>query len=969
MSKYKPFPFFLIRTPLLSISENPLRGISLENKKLIEKTLQTSAGGFYNKFRNSPSSSNDLKLPLNKYHLRMMGRPLGHALFSGVSVGRIAEETDLLLDRRSSSIVYSEPDRKELFKTIFLHSKGNISDETTLIKNPTLLQHGTTIEFSSMKMGEKEIEYSFRKLKLSKPILELILSLPSSITVGNLKIRLSRFKELKKNNEQIKKAIDLWLTQQIFYVSPSPYYKKHFKTITSRSLAQFLESNEDPLLANDRDFQLHKKMKHNSLATATALDVIQGAEILIRLFQHQMARLKSETPFSHFRKTFSERYGETNVPLLRAIYDYRDETGPAPAPKTEFEFESALLNLMIEKKSFETGILELDRKNLAYLEKADQKSFPEKISPPDSMSVNVQIDTLGRIFYTHILGPPMGRHFSRYSYDGSSMAEAAKALNDQEFESQKHFIAADLNSWPSQLKLANVQSKSFFNSFQIIVTGLEHPQNKKQIPLSDLSISMVNGQLVLKSLSLNQVVKPVLNDLYVARFDFNPIFSFLYELLNQDTFMIHSWLWGRLNSLDFLPRVVFKNYVFSASTWRLAGDVVKTRRSQDLTDWRRHFKNLNIPTVVALQDEDKVLPFDTSDDRQLTTLIQSLKTDRDNFVCEVFQNPFAESNLLVKGPEGAYVSELILPCFNSSAQQSKATSVPKKSISLTTPQHWTVADGCVYFKISARPSDFNFIISSIYQMMAGRAKSWPMTHWFFIRYSTPAPHLRMRFFAPKGSDSLKLQSIIMGQLTTLMNDGWIKDFALSIYHREIDRYGGPRSLDLIEKIFSVDSDNVSQWISRPRGSTTETKQSSLIFVLQSLSAYIDEFLPTKKQRDAFLARLSPSPTRKVAALSDYFQIYREYRLNQDEKLLALVSEVDRHLEIRKKQLQPLVRRFHKLHSGASGTPHRDGILFSFLHTHINRLGLSATPSLEDAIFEMVRKIYLSNKHKNQRGHS
>jgi hypothetical protein len=53
MSKYKPFPFFLIRTPLLSISENPLRGISLENKKLIEKTLQTSAGGFYNKFRNS----------------------------------------------------------------------------------------------------------------------------------------------------------------------------------------------------------------------------------------------------------------------------------------------------------------------------------------------------------------------------------------------------------------------------------------------------------------------------------------------------------------------------------------------------------------------------------------------------------------------------------------------------------------------------------------------------------------------------------------------------------------------------------------------------------------------------------------------------------------------------------------------------------------------------------------------------
>ncbi|MFP5417170.1 MAG: thiopeptide-type bacteriocin biosynthesis protein, partial [Actinomycetes bacterium] len=77
--------------------------------------------------------------------------------------------------------------------------------------------------------------------------------------------------------------------------------------------------------------------------------------------------------------------------------------------------------------------------------------------------------------------------------------------------------------------------------------------------------------------------------------------------------------------------------------------------------------------------------------------------------------------------------------------------------------------------------------------------------WFFLRYSDPEPHLRVRW---QGEPDLLLRHLLpqVSEFAAhLVASGRISRLVLDTYDREVDRYGGLVGLDLCENVFHADS--------------------------------------------------------------------------------------------------------------------------------------------------------------------
>ena len=90
-------------------------------------------------------------------------------------------------------------------------------------------------------------------------------------------------------------------------------------------------------------------------------------------------------------------------------------------------------------------------------------------------------------------------------------------------------------------------------------------------------------------------------------------------------------------------------------------------------------------------------------------------------------------------------------------------------------------------------------------------------HWFFIRYSDPHWHLRLRLHG----EPVRLHTEVLPRLQAvvgpLLEDGRIWRFQIDTYQRETERYGGAAGIDLAERLFHADSAAVVAIIERLEG--------------------------------------------------------------------------------------------------------------------------------------------------------
>jgi thiopeptide-type bacteriocin biosynthesis protein len=84
------------------------------------------------------------------------------------------------------------------------------------------------------------------------------------------------------------------------------------------------------------------------------------------------------------------------------------------------------------------------------------------------------------------------------------------------------------------------------------------------------------------------------------------------------------------------------------------------------------------------------------------------------------------------------------------------------------------------------------------------------THWFYIRYSDPEPHLRIRSKGEPRSLVGELLPALSAWAETLLAGGFCHRLSLDTYERELERYGGEAGIDNAEEIFCADSEATTE---------------------------------------------------------------------------------------------------------------------------------------------------------------
>src|SRR5262249_45018503 len=78
--------------------------------------------------------------------------------------------------------------------------------------------------------------------------------------------------------------------------------------------------------------------------------------------------------------------------------------------------------------------------------------------------------------------------------------------------------------------------------------------------------------------------------------------------------------------------------------------------------------------------------------------------------------------------------------------------------------------------------------------------------WFFIRYADPDWPLRLRFHGDPDRLREQVLPALQAAATPLMACGSVWRFQLDTYEREVERYGGPRGVEIAEHLFQADSE-------------------------------------------------------------------------------------------------------------------------------------------------------------------
>jgi lantibiotic biosynthesis protein len=460
---------------------------------------------------------------------------------------------------------------------------------------------------------------------------------------------------------------------------------------------------------------------------------------------------------------------------------------------------------------------------------------------PLSLEIYLQLhaqscESIDRGEWTAVVGrhsgsPGAGRTFGRF-FDllGEPGVEALRELARREEALQPEAIFAELSYQPWQARLANVAIRPPLRAYEIAVGITPSVPPERVLNLGDLVVGMQNGRFYLRSMRLGKQVRicrsHMLNE-YLAP----NICRFLTEIANDGRPLLSSFDWGALTNAPFLPRLVLKigslaSLVITPACWQLQAATIlpegegseETRWFRGLQRWREQWR---VPRYVYLAYIDNRLLLDLENPLMAAELRDALKKLKGHTQLTLDELLPDLTHLWLRDALNAgYFSEIVVPLLRADAfdpltkpvPQEKRFSPQKSVITPAERKHFPGEDW-VYLKLYAAPSQHEELLTvPMHDIVHELQKYGLIDRWFFIRYTDPEPHIRLRFHAKEESAIPSLLARALRWSTQLAHHRQIQRAALDTYEREVERYGGPEAIDLLEQAFTLDSALVSNVI-------------------------------------------------------------------------------------------------------------------------------------------------------------
>jgi thiopeptide-type bacteriocin biosynthesis protein len=723
-----------------------------------------------------------------------------------------------------------------------------------------------------------------------------------------------------------------------------------------------------------------------SLDPAVLDEIAHGIEVL-----HRFAVPNPAETLETFSHRFVERYGAQRLVSLAEAVD--DEAGvglPAMAVGADnspllqgLDFsrtdaaekvhwgarEGLLLGKLLRARSDGASEIVIDDDDIERL------ATPRRIPVPDAFQAWATLaaadeDALAAgdflVWIKTAFGPSGARVAGRFCHGDAEIACAVSEHLRAEEALDPDVVFAEVVHVPSG-RLGNIASRPVLREYEIPYLGISGAPRERQIPVEDLLVTVEGSQVVLYSRRLRRRVMPRLTSAHNFSVGSLAVYRFLGLLQAQGVRPGINWQWRRpFEMLPFLPRVRCGRAILSRAQWVVPAEEIKdlaARRGADrYVAARRWRERHGIPRRIALGEDDMELLIDFDNTLSLDVFLADVKKSADIMLKEFWPDFDA---LPVRGPEGRFVNELIIPFARHRAptrRRGRPFSDDEAERIFPPTSSW------LYLKLYTGSATADVVLRETIAPLVSRAlQSGAADRWFFLRYNDPQNHLRVRF----GGDPARLRALVDWLpefLDPLLHDGRIWKWQLDTYEREIERYGGPESIEISEWIFTADSELVLAALDELEGDRGADWRWRLALV--GIDRLLADFGFDLAARRDLTAALRRGFGEEFAVGADLTQQLAQRLREHGEELYSLLTAgtvAPEHplagslaaLDRRSAKLAPLVAQLRALESEGKLTAPVESLVTSYLHMFVNRLIRSDARAHELVLYDLLHRLTVS----------
>jgi lantibiotic biosynthesis protein len=951
-----------------------------------------------------------LVLSLFRYLLRMSTRCTPYGLFAGCTTGYTGPSTAVYILAADAHRKHCRLDMNyvaELAESIA--QLPAVMEQLHYFPNNSIYRTGDTYRYAAFTVKDKFRQYNLTAVNYS-PYLEAVLE--KATTGATIEALYQHITDdeitAAEAREFIRELIDSQLL--ISELEPTITGEVFFNVLTDRlaqldgikpvydilcAIRQLLATSPPGI---EKYLQTHalvkqllpetknKDLVQTDLFLATTSNTI--SQSVISDIQEQMTALwKLSTTNKHpdlqqFCKNFSQRYEEQEIPLSIALdtetgIGYGAYTSHYAAYAPLLEDLSAGSNVPADTipwnnmRSFQLRryidcLKEQQSEVVLTDDDIDSLSSTAASAIPDSfylmgsiISESAQaVDRGAYLFdFSSCGGPSAGNLLGRFCHGDPELRTLVQQCLDEEAGNQPDVIYAEIIHLP-EARTGNILLRPQLRNYEIVYLGNGSVSVDRQLPVTDLMVSVQQDQIILRSKKFNKRVIPRLSTAHNFTTGCLPVYKFLCDLQFQQIRHATGWQWQLPIDAPFLPRVRYKKFILQKCSWVIhSKDHPTLRKHASAEEYVAAFaairQLLRLPRYITIAERDNELFIDLDNAMCVHLLVTTLLKKEQLTLQEVLQTP---DQCWVTGEAGKFTNEVIIPFKSVNLPE---ISAPPTSVPAIIQRHFPPGSEWLYVKIYTGINTAEKVLKTIILPLAeSLEESGIIDKWFFIRYTDPEDHIRIRFHDTAGNTSWQT---ILGELyarISVIDQGLIHRIQTDTYIREIERYGD-KTMELSESIFYYDSKAVLGCIDLLHGE--EGEDFRWLLAVRGVDMLLQDFDYTLSQRSAYLKRLQQhffrefggSQTLQTQLNASYRKHMRQISsfLDQQQDVANEIEEAVSLFEKRSSHIQQVIRDVT--------IDTWDDLLSSYIHMFLNRMFSSNQRKHELVVYHFLSKYYES----------
>jgi thiopeptide-type bacteriocin biosynthesis protein len=967
-----------------------------------------------------------------RYFLRMAGRATPFGLFSGAATGRRGDRSEIVVEPRRRLARHTRLDMQYLCSLVReLERRPEIRSRLRFHPNSGLYAAGNRLRYPEGRLRDGMLSYHLVTVEATDYLLATLERAEAGVDPATLAGLLGE-RDAEVTADEARDYVDALIDAQILVsdlqpavTGPEPIHElvgtlrsipgaagtvDTLERVQSelqkldaeglgapperyRSIAGMLRDLPGPV-DETRLFQVDLVAPGSAITLHEDVlqEVLRGVMLLARI----VAR-PERANLARFREAFGARYEDREVPLVEVLDDDlgigfgAGQTGPdaspllagigfpggsAPTGPPWTFFHGHMLDKLLDASARRSPAVELSREDLQALGRGREARMPAAFSMLVVLAARSNRALAAgdfKILFRWGQGPSGARLLGRFCHADTRLHREVEAHLRAEEATNPDAVFAEVVHLP-QGRLGNVLLRPVLRSHELPFLGRSGAPRDRQIPVSDLLVSVRGDRILLRSRRLDRQIVPRLTTAHNFMYDGLPLYRFLCMLQEQNAVAGFSWEWGPLESASYLPRVTSGRLVLQRARWSLTPADIRGHEDNDEVDRFRAFQSLReergMPRFMTVAEADNELLVDADNPLSVAALFSAVRNRPSVRLVEMFPAP---DEMPAEGPEGRFVHELVVPFVCRPAPRAAGAAPAVKPPALEhgaeAPRRFPAGSEWLYAKLYCGNAMADPLLREAIGPLSRRLlDGGACDRWFFIRYSDPEPHLRVRFHGAPQRLVAEALPALREQVEPLLADGRVWKLQLDVYEREFERYGGPAGVLVAEEVFQADSEAVLALVAMTEGDEgSEWRWRLALLGLDELLADFgydagERLRFVTWRRDVMAAEMRlEKPThiqlgeRFRARRRDLEGLLFDGRAETDERL----AEVRRVLRTRSGCLAPAAQRLRSLEEQDRLEVTTPALAASFTHMHVNRLLRSEQKTQELVLYDFLARLYAS----------